>query len=252
MMCRYRLPVAVFWAWVFWACTVVPSWAEGPTPRQQLEAAIPGYSPKDMVMLPYGPNWIDLDGDGHRDLVMKSRYEMAENRPSSAAGYTFYMYAHLTDKALAEGRWVDQTHYPLLESFSDWYPILFQGQKTEDGDNRESEIVSSQYLFAGCISKDIRLVTHRSRERRGAVASYVVIAKRDAGDSVRDVMPVTFTVFKLTKEDPDATTEFTFLKIAEFRSAGRYCSVVDAFQKELGLKEHDEKGDSDVNGWKNR
>jgi hypothetical protein len=251
---RYRLSAAVwarvFWACVLWACTAVPSWAEGPTPRQQLEAAIPGYSPADMVMLPYGPNWIDLDGDGHRDLVMKSRIELPINNMHSAAIYTFHMYHHLVEKDLPEGGRDEDHPYPQLVQWSDWYPIPLLGRGEWGGG--DFDITSHQSLSVGCILRDIRLLVHHNHKGKPKSDSYIILAERNFGKSYADVQPVTFTVYKLMREDSRAMTEFAFIPIATINSAANYCTVVKAFQTELDLGEHDEKGDFDVNDWKNR
>ncbi|MEW5727109.1 MAG: hypothetical protein AB1918_04710, partial [Pseudomonadota bacterium] len=50
--------------------------------------ASPPLDPKDLVPLVHGPNLVDLDGDGRKDLVVKSRWEI--NGPHSASVYSFH------------------------------------------------------------------------------------------------------------------------------------------------------------------
>ncbi|MBC7950785.1 MAG: hypothetical protein H7Z12_03060 [Rhodospirillaceae bacterium] len=50
---------------------------------------MPTFSAKDMVPQVHGPNWVDLDGDGHKYLVMKLRYNAPYPSPHSASTYTF-------------------------------------------------------------------------------------------------------------------------------------------------------------------
>ena len=100
--------------------------------------------------------------------------------------------------------------------------------------------------IAGCMLQDIRLLKVKGEDDQNANGTYIIFAKRNFGHSYGDSLPVTFTVYKLMLEHPDAMGEFAFMEIAKFKAKHKYCSVIDAFRKELGLPNHDPKGDRDL------
>lgn len=187
------------------------AWAESPLPK---------FDPKDMVPLVHGPNWVDLDGDGHKDLVMKSR--VTANGSHSFSIYTFHVFA----KARPFNPGEDKVE--LLEPQIHWYTVLFPDLSPPWGERSVGT-----FQGADCILRDYRLLTPSGR------ASLLIEAQRGLGESDSDPADVTFSVYRLEKGSERALNEFAFLKVNEFKAQKKYCSVLNAFKNELGLGEKD-------------
>lgn len=185
------------------------------------EEALPRFDAKDMVPLVHGPNWVDLDGDGHKDLVMKSR--IAINSPHSLSLYSFHIWA----KAKPHG--TDGQGDELLEPEINWYAVSFPEREPPLG-----TFSVSTHQGADCLLRDYRLIVHREKGRK-INAVLLIEAQRDSGESYADRAPVTFTVYHLEKGSVKALNEFAFIKAGEFKAAKPYCSVINAFNDELGL-----------------
>ena len=220
--------IRTFWAIFALFIPYLPVYADEPKPP-----VLPKFTAKDMVPLPYGPNWIDLDGDGHKDLVMKSRFEI--DSPHSFGIYTFHIYVPN-----------EPTNPPhqLVFGGSNWYAVQFPDRGEPPLGN--FDISTHQGGIAGCMIHDLRLLIVKHSRAPSGNGTYIVDALRDFGHSYGDDMPVTFTVYKLALEHPHALGEFAFIQVAQFQAKHNYCSVIDAFQKELGLPNHDPRGDAEL------
>lgn len=181
----------------------------------------PRFDPSEMVPLLHGPNRVDLDGDGHKDLVMKSRVTI--NSPHSFSLYTFHIWANAKSAR-------KQTDSNLLEPQIEWYAVSFPDRSPPVG-----EFSVSSYQGADCMTNDYRLVIHHEGADRRHRQAYLVHARRDPGESFADPAPVTFGLYRLERGSEKAINEFSFIKIQEFKTAKSYCSVNNAFKEELGL-----------------
>lgn len=180
----------------------------------------PRLDPKAMIPLVHGPNWVDLNGDGKKDLVVKSR--VTANGPLSYSIYTFHVFAEA-------GAFTPGTEkVELLEPQIHWYTVLFPDLSPPWGERS-----IGTFQGADCILRDYRLLVSSGS---GAL---LVEARRDRGESDSDPANVTFSVYRLEKGSEKALNEFAFLKVNEFRARKKYCSVVNAFKDELGLVEGD-------------
>jgi len=185
------------------------------------EEATPRFEAKDMVPLVHGPNWVDMDGDGHKDLVMKSRVTI--NSPHSLSLYSFHVWAEA--KPFKPGDKNDQ----LLEPQIHWYAVSFPEREPPLG-----RFSVSTHEGADCLLRDYRLIVQQDNVRRGK-ATFLIEAQRESGESYADRAPVTFTVYRLEKGSVKALNEFAFIKVREFKAGKAYCSVGNAFKEELGL-----------------
>jgi hypothetical protein len=127
---------------------------------------------------------------------------------------------------------------------SEWYAVQFPNRG--EPPLGKFEIETNQGGMVGCMLHDLRLLIVRNSKDPMNNGTYVVDALRDVGDSYGDERPVTFTVYKFAVEHPLAMGEFAFIQIAQFKAKHKYCSVINAFQKELGLSNHDPKGDAEL------
>ena len=91
--------------------------------------------------------------------------------------------------------------------------------------------------------QDVRLIISSHPETPEANGTFLIVAKRDFGETYGDQMPVTFTIYQLERESKDALGEFAFIQKTKFQSEQKFCSVINAFQSELGLPNHDPDGD---------
>lgn len=182
------------------------------------------FDSKAMVPLIHGPTWVDLDGDGRKDLVMKSRVTI--NNGHSFSNYTFHVYAK--PRKFVPG----SNDVELLEPKINWYAVTFPDRNPPLG-----EFQVSSYQGADCLTKDVRLVVQR--QRNTPQQTYLIEAARELGESYSDPAPVTFTVYRLVRASSAAFSEFAFIKERSIRARKSYCSVNNAFREELGLPGHD-------------
>jgi hypothetical protein len=183
------------------------------------ESSLPKFDPKDMVPLAHGPNWVDLDGDGRKDLVVKSRWEI--NGPHSASVYTFHRRLGPNDPFRYEG--------------PDWHLVPFIDGKPDRPHGVESIVT---HEGADCILRDIRLFTRR----RGAkTETLAVIAERDAGEGYGDERPFTFKAFKWMRAKDAGDSEaqnfvgIAFRLVGETISKKAFCGANEAFREEFGV-----------------
>jgi len=215
-------------AWIIGACVAALALAAAMAPwdaqTARADEAIPKFDAKDLVPLVNGPNWVDLDGDGRPDLVMKSRFEI--DSPHSFSLYTFHIYVPSHEIPLHSTE--------LFEPGIQWYAVPFP-----ELDPPVGKFQINSYQGADCMTHDLRLVIEPGRPPSGLQRTYVIVALRDPGESFADPNPVTFTVYRLERESPKGLGEFSFIQVAKFPAKRNYCSVISAFREELGLPDPD-------------
>lgn len=180
---------------------------------------LPRLDPKDLVPLVHGPNLVDLDGDGRKDLVVKSRWEI--NGPHSASVYSVHRRLGLNDPFRYEG--------------PDWHLVPFIDGKSDQPHGVESIIT---HEGADCILRDLRLFTHGKSTKTETLA---VIAERAPADGYGDERPFTFRVFKWQRAKDageDENQDFVgvaFRLVGEVTSKKTYCGASEAFRGEFGV-----------------
>ncbi len=158
------------------------------------------FSNENVVKIENGLNFVDLDGDGDRDLVVSSRWRGgATGRHSDT--YSFFVQ-------------VD------FDGVTEWHTVSVN----EFGAYGDDE----------CFLSDARVVLHPNDPARLAT---LIDAIREPGEYVYDSTKVKFSFYELTNIDymdmPYPIYRFE-LRDAIF-SDGIYCDVGKAFKKELGI-----------------
>jgi|GEM_PF-3000508 len=186
---------------------------------------LPRPDAKDLVPITHGPNWVDLDGDGRKDLVVKSRYNAPRPSPHSFSVYSFNIF---TDEDIGVGN--QGIH---------WHVVSFPDLAPPTG---RLELTTQQGMF--CLTRDIRLLI----QRHGGKPSTTVIvqAEKKVAGSYGDPELVTFTTYRLEKGSSKSPNEFAFVEVSRENSKSRYCSVTEAFLKELGLPNPDSLSDPET------
>lgn len=188
---------------------------------------LPRLDAKDLVPITHGPNWVDLDGDGRKDLVVKSRWEI--NGPHSASVYSIHRHLGSNDPFRYEG--------------PDWHLVPFIDGRRDQPHGVESIVT---HEGADCILRDLRLFTHGKAPKTETLA---VIAERETGDGFGDERPFTFRVFKwLRAKDvgDDEVQNFVgiaFRLVGEVRSKKAYCGANEAFRGEFGVSNPESNDD---------
>jgi hypothetical protein len=190
------------------------------------ESSLPKFDPKDMVPLAHGPNWVDLDGDGRKDLVVKSRVTI--NSPHSMSFYSFHIWAGEHPVLPSE------SPFALTEPRINWYAVSFPDRSPPLGD-----FTVNSYQGADCMTNDYRLVVTAGKPGQKHRDAYLIRASREPGESFADPAPVTFSIYHLERGSMKALNEFAFIKTTEFKASKPYCSVINAFKDELGLPSGD-------------
>jgi hypothetical protein len=191
----------------------------------QADDHFPKFDPKDMVPLIHGPNWVDLDGDGHLDLVMKSRFEI--NSPHSASIYSFHRHAQEEEYFVNWPEWII-------------IPIINLDSKEPHG----SPTIST-FEGADCILRDVRLV-QTNRHGKG-LKTFLILGERDLADGFWDIRPFKFKIYEMLTVAPNEETQF-YVRVA-FRvshtltSTEKYCGATEAFFREFGFPNPEAKHD---------
>lgn len=179
----------------------------------------------DIVPIVHGPNWVDLDGDGRKDLVVKARYSAPLPSPHSFSVYSFNIF---TNEEIGVG---NQGIHWYVVSFPDLAPPLGQ-----------LELATRQGML--CLARDIRLLVRHEQDKPSTAT--IVQAERKVAGSYADPETVTFTTYRLEKGSPKSPNEFAFVEVSREDSKSRYCSVTEAFEKELGLPNPDSQSDPET------
>jgi hypothetical protein len=152
-----------------------------------------------------GINYLDLDGDGEKDVIVKGYRNNISAHTFSAI--SFYLSRKIDN----------QKKFRRLDIIS-----------IESPDKEEYQLFTHE--GADCILRDFRLVKIKSSKK-----IYLIKAERSlSGEKTyADKDTIKFTIYELQYDDTD--DRFLFNKINELKSTKKYCDVNIAFKQELGM-----------------
>jgi len=161
----------------------------------------------DSVKLKNGINYLDINGDGKQDIIMKGY--RGNITAHSFSVYSIYVYKKLERGDLCE-----------------WQIVSLGGGGGLGGDDISKYVIST-HQGADCDLRDIRLARFNKNS-----PYYLVIADRPIGESYIDSQKVKFTFYKLIYLEDES--RFVYEKDKELFSKNKYCDVTEAFARELG------------------
>jgi hypothetical protein len=155
-----------------------------------------------------GVNYLDLDGDGEKDVVVKGYRNNISAHMFSVI--SFYLSKKINNQERLDIKRLEVIsigHVPDKEEYQ-----LF----THEG--------------ADCILRDFRLVKIKNSKK-----VYLIKAERylSGEKTYADKDIVKFAIYELQYDDLE--DRFFFNKINEFRATRKYCDVNEAFKQELGI-----------------
>jgi hypothetical protein len=152
-----------------------------------------------------GLNYLDLDGDREKDVIVKGYRNNISAHTFSAI--SFYLSRKIDN----------QKKFRRLDIIS-----------IESPDKEEYQLFTHE--GADCILRDFRLVKIKNDKK-----VYLIKAERrlSEGKTYADKDTTKFTIYELQYDDTD--DRFLFNKINEFKAAKKYCDVNIAFKQELGI-----------------
>jgi hypothetical protein len=163
-------------------------------------------SPLQVVRLKNGFNLVTLFGIDYNTFVAIAHRESHDARSYDMT--TFYADLQPREKSAVHGLQV----IPLEDK---------SGEETQSLITRDG---------AGCTLNDYRLVNNKATHE-----AWLIVARREPGNSVTDHTPVTFIFYKLVYNTAQTsgvpTVQFKFWKTQQ--SKHDYCDVERAFEKEL-------------------
>jgi hypothetical protein len=161
----------------------------------------------DSVKLKNGINYVDINGDGKQDIIMKGYRDHITAHSFSV--YSIYVYKNLQREEPCE-----------------WQIVSMGGKGGFAGDDIGKYAIST-HQGADCVLREIRLARFNKNS-----PYYLVIADRPIGESYIDSKNVKFTFYKLIYLEDE--NRFVYEKDKELYSKNKYCDVNKAFAKELG------------------
>jgi len=173
--------------------------ATNPTSKQKRFAGM------TVVPLNFGPNKVDMNGDGVNDVIFLGRRENF-----NAHGFTTFTFYIDTDNT--------------------WYIVPFDNKK----DAEEKEYLSTSEGADGFL-QDIRVLVPDSSSN---APTTIVVGVRDFGESFADAAPVKFIIYQLTRNDEGIPgwPPFYFQETQTIHGRKKYNDINQAFLSELGLK----------------
>jgi len=186
--------------------------------------AVPKFDPKDMVPLVNGPNWVDLDGDGKKDLVMKSRLE-------AGTAHDFSIYSFHFHNPDGNG----------VEHFNAWQVIPFIKPLDHKRPYGEYQLYTNE--GADCVLSDIRLIVNRSKQH---TKTYAIFAERENTLGYAEDENFTFYIYRLVREPEVRSFQIilSFKLIKTISPTTKYCGSNEAFLAEFGLPNPDPDSES--------
>lgn len=223
---QVKLAVVVF-------CLCLVGWpvqAVEPVPALRTEPMT--FPIKDVIRLSYGANFIDLDGDGHKDLIIRYR-----SSDSATARYLYdrFQFLHFIPSAAKQAR-VPGLAYP-----APWRQMAELKRETTP---------SWSYLSWGtgpdgeCVRYDLRLIA-RDGGRRPPLVLRVEVGD---GENRFDPDWVVFTVYEpadlMRYVDSSLITGFEdgpeprsgYVPVQSWRSRKKHCDVGTALRREVYRK----------------
>lgn len=192
----------IFWLLMIAAAGVATAYAGNSPPIASL-------AKMQVMHLENGPNHLDFDGDGVPDLIFVARRENF-----NAHGFTLTTF--YTDAKLDEDN--DSRTWSVVPLFEKY--------------GKENDSFST-FEGADCILRDMVILRASSK-----LPVTLVTAERPLGRSFVDVQPVTFTVYRLRRNE-DGVFGWPAIYFEESRriqSAKPYCDVDTAMTRELGIR----------------
>ena len=193
---------------------------------ETVNGTIPTFHPEEMVKIVNGPNWIDMNGDGHLDLVMKSRVSIWGTSHSYSV-YSFFIYTenNVTNPEIYETNW---SSINIIDNDASKYGYGENTKQTYEG--------------AECIITDYRIAMARINNK---ISAWLIMAQRDLGEGFWDQQPYMFTFFKLENdEDPQNGYErLAFIKKGTSTTTNKDCGANEAFFHEFGFENPEAKQD---------
>lgn len=177
------------------------------------------YRAMDVVPLANGVNRLDLDGDGHPDLVTAL---WRENH--NAHSFRVFQFSTIVSSTVHAG-----DDYELVPFFDD----SARDSTVEEGMGREQDQLRTS-MGADCVLQDIVVLRPKGAAPRPVT---VILGSRDYGESYADPRPSTFLVFE-SRSNPDGEPgrpSFYFQHTKTIRGVGWFCDVNQAFRAELGV-----------------
>jgi len=165
----------------------------------------PAYSGEKsgVIKIENGVNYIDLNGEGKKDIVIKAWFE-------NFTAHGYYLYTFIINR-------------PDYASGKNWLVVPIELEKKAF----EDSFRTSQ--GADCVIRDIRLM------KDGNNKVELIIAERPLEESFSESRKVTFYRYQL-KEDREGlpgSPRFRFQLHDKWVSKNAYCDVNEAFEKEL-------------------
>lgn len=155
----------------------------------------------EVVEVKNGVNYIDINGDGIKDIVISGHRH-------NITAHSFQVYSmYINDPIQVENK------------IYKWQIVAINEKGKED---------YTLYTIEGadCVLKDIRFIK-LNRDKK----YYLVVAERDLSKSFAEEDYVKFKFYELFKDDLE--NRYVYKKISEKQSSKKYCDVNDAFLKEI-------------------
>jgi len=158
------------------------------------------------IKIKNGINYIDLNGDNKKDMVVKGY--RGNITAHSFSVYSFYVYKEHPN-----------------HNGQPWNIVA----RADSEDILKESYVTTTHEGADGILRDIRLI-----KLKGEEGYYLVIAERPIGEGYAAEEKVTFSFYKLFYERDES--RFIYKKEKEIKTTDNYCDINGAFEKELGYK----------------
>jgi hypothetical protein len=195
------------------ACPLARSAQAGAPPATQPPGSR-DFSHMQVIELANGPNVIDINGDGHKDLVFNAH--RSNFNAHDFEHITFYMQASVA----AGGADATTSEKPL------WHVVpFFTAQAPEF-------VAFDTVEGADCWLRDMVLL----RNPEGSITA--VVANRDMGSSYADKARVTFSIYRVAHNanGQAGAPPIYFQRVDRFPGKSLYCDVDHAMVAELGVK----------------
>ncbi len=172
-----------------------------------------------LVEIGNGPNTVDIEGNGQDGLVFQAHRE----------NYNAHSFEHTTFYRREKSDPPANVSTPSAKSTWDLVPFFSPG----DGGKEMDAFDTVQ--GADCRLRDLVVLRPHSAKHSPLI---VIVAERDFGETYVDEKQVTFSVYKIKRNDDSSPGEpaVYFQRVDQFRSKKSYCDADDAIRSELKVK----------------